>query len=438
MDMEYGHGYGNIENGNQTNAIVFDDTTFGDDNIMVEPNYNQTAQGQIVEYTDFNRVNFDDPTTILRYGTDLLNEMGALMKDVSTMMRREDIDMSELNSKIDKLASFNDELDELDEKKQQQLVPTNGIVKTISKVASLLKVKLGGEEEATSYADQFDKYTENIDLLGAYVEEQKNNTIADINMYKEFIKAMKPYEAKLDNLILVGEQDLKDYEAMISEKEQNAIANGDTDAVREISLAKQKMEIFRRKLLELRKNLALIKNTIQECEIKQGPDMELVFMYDSYVNTTLPVLKVQATSMIGVRRQAAALANHKQLVDATNEAAKKNSQMLVGNIQAATDLSLEGNIKMDTLKELAANIEKGVKILRDGSLLRSKQMEADKKMLIELNESIEAATEGTVGLFTHNIIDEPQAFESHNYPSVSELKPKQKRFRMLPNTKKGK
>lgn len=438
MDMEYGHGYGNVDNNNQTNDIIFDDAVIvEDDTVIVEPINNQTSKGQVVEYTDFNRVNFDDPTTILRYGTDLLNEMGELMKDVSTMMRRDDVDMTELNSKIEKLTTFNDELDELDEKKQQQLVPANGIVKTISKVASLLKVKLSGEEEATSYADQFDKYTENIDLLGAYVEEQKNNTIADINMYKEFIKAMKPYELKLDNLIKVGEQDLKNYETKINEIEKTAIANGDTDAVREVSLAKQKMEIFRRKLLELGKNLSLIKNTIQECEMKQGPDMELVFMYDSYVNTTLPVLKVQATSMIGVRRQAAALANHKQLVDATNEAAKKNSQMLVGNIQTATDLSMEGNIKMDTLKELAANIEKGVQILKDGNALRSKKMEADKKMLTELNEAIDSATEGTVGLFTHNIIDEPEVFETHNYPSVSELKPKQKRFKMLPNIKKG-
>lgn len=406
-----------------------------DNNVVIENN--ETEQNSVVEYTDFNRVNFDDPTTILRYGSDLIKEMGALMQDVATMMRRDDVNLSELESKIDKLTTFNDELDELDKKKQQQLVPANGIVKAVSKVAAIFKGKLGIEDESASYADQFDKYTENIDLLGAYVEEQKNNTIADINMYGEFIKQMKPYEADIEKLISVGEQDLADYQAKVSEQEKVAIANGDVDAIREVTLSKQKIEIFQRQLDELRKNLVLIKNTIAECKMTQNTSMEQVFQYDSYVNTALPMMKVQATSMIGVRRQAAALASHKQLVDATNDAIRKNSQLLVGNIQMATDLSVEGNIKMDTLKELDANLKKGAQILKDGYALKKQTIEKNKKAYFELSKSLDDTTNATMGAFAPEVMDVSEVFESHNYPSVSELKPKQKRFRMLPNRKKG-
>ena len=345
-----------------------DNLNFSVENI--EEKYNNITENSTTEitgYTDYNRVNFDDPASILKYGTDLLNEMGILMKNVSTMMRRDDLNLNELTEKIDKLSTFNNELDKLDEKKQQQLVPNNSLIK---KVTSLLKQRLGMEEESLSYADEFEKYTENLDVIASYVEEQKNNTIADINMHKEFVKQMKPYEIKLNELINLGEQDLADYKKKIDDLEKE-IVNGQSDhEINEIKLARQKMEIFSRKLEELKKNLVLIKNTIAECELKQGPDMELVFMYDSYVHTTIPVLKVQATSMVGVRRQASALASHKQLVDATNEAAKKNSELLVGNIQAATDLSIEGNIKMETLKELEKNIQEGIKILKDGTAKR--------------------------------------------------------------------
>ena len=238
--------------------------------------------------------------------------------------------------------------------------------------------------------------------------------------------------------ISVGEQDLADYQAKVSEQEKVAIANGDVDAIREVTLSKQKIEIFQRQLDELRKNLVLIKNTIAECKMTQNTSMEQVFQYDSYVNTALPMMKVQATSMIGVRRQAAALASHKQLVDATNDAIRKNSQLLVGNIQMATDLSVEGNIKMDTLKELDANLKKGAQILKDGYALKKQTIEKNKKAYYELSKSLDDTTNATMGAFAPEVMDVSEVFESHNYPSISELQPKQKRFRMLPNTKKGK
>ena len=401
-----------------------DNLNFSVENI--EEKYNNITENSTTEitgYTDYNRVNFDDPASILKYGTDLLNEMGILMKNVSTMMRRDDLNLNELTEKIDKLSTFNNELDKLDEKKQQQLVPNNSLIK---KVTSLLKQRLGMEEESLSYADEFEKYTENLDVIASYVEEQKNNTIADINMHKEFVKQMKPYEIKLNELINLGEQDLADYKKKIDDLEKE-IVNGQSDhEINEIKLARQKMEIFSRKLEELKKNLVLIKNTIAECELKQGPDMELVFMYDSYVHTTIPVLKVQATSMVGVRRQASALASHKQLVDATNEAAKKNSELLVGNIQAATDLSIEGNIKMETLKELEKNIQEGIKILKDGTAKRIATREKNQKVLEELNASLNETNAQMVGVLNQEAVSFPEIFESHSYPKVSDVQPKQK------------
>ena len=139
-----------------------DNLNFSVENI--EENYNNITENSTTEitgYTDYNRVNFDDPASILKYGTDLLNEMGILMKNVSTMMRRDDLNLNELTEKIDKLSTFNNELDKLDEKKQQQLVPNNSLIK---KVTSLLKQRLGMEEESLSYADEFEKYTENLDV----------------------------------------------------------------------------------------------------------------------------------------------------------------------------------------------------------------------------------------------------------------------------------
>lgn len=404
--------------------------------IIIEQNGEVVEDSQqIIEYTEYGQVNFDDPTTILRYGSDLLNEMGNLMKDVSTMMRRDDVNLNELSAKIQKLTTFNDELEELDKEKQQQLVPVNSFVK---KATSLVSKLFGKEEASHSYADEFDKYTENLDLIAAYVEEQKNNTIADINMYKEFIKKIEPYVEKLKVLINNGEVCLNAYKVKIDDLEKACILEADETKIHEVTLGKQKIELFSRKLDELRKNLVLTENTITECKLKQGPDMELVFMYDSYVSTTLPAMKIQAASMVGVRRQANALANHKQLIDATNETLQKNSQMLVGNIQEATKLSTEGNIKVETLKQLHDNIKKGIQILNDGNTKRIQTREKNERVLNELAASLEAAGQDSLGLWAQDVLDVPGSFESHNYPSVSELEPKQKRYKFLPNIgKKG-
>lgn len=404
--------------------------------IILDEQGNVVNDAQIIEYTNLERVNFDDPMSILRYGTDLLNEMGNLMKDVSTMMRRDEVNLNELTSKIEKIASFNNELDQLDKEKQNQLAPVNPFVK---KVTSFFSAIFNKEEEAPTYADQFDKYTENLDLIGSYVEEQKNNTIADINMYKEFINKIEPYVDKIRQLIQNGEVDLTAYKAKIETLEKDCVSGANVDGMQEVTLGKQKIELFSRKLDELRKNLVLTENTITECKLKQGPDMELVFMYDSYVNTTLPTMKVQAASLVGVRRQANALASHKQLIDATNETLKKNSQMLVGNIQEATKLSTDGNIRVETLTELHNNIQKGIQILNDGNAKRIQTRAKNEKVLNELSASLEKAGEQSLGLWAQDMIDVPGSFETHNYPSVSQVDgAKQKRFKMLPNIgKKG-
>ena len=375
--------------------------------------YSDTNKG-LVEYTDFQRVNFDEPITVIHYGNDLLNQMGNLMKDISNMMRREEVDLNALASIISKIEMFSENLDNLDEKKAKELEESNSVLK---KLAKFVKKSLGKSEEMETYSDQYDDYSQDLDKIASYLETQKNDTLTDINMYS----------------IRVGESDLENYKKIIEAKRQEAIVNPEQNIMNEITLGSQKMELFSRKLDELRKNLVLSKNTVVECKTKQSADMELVLLYDSYINSTVPTMKIQATSIIGVKRQREAVNRHQQLVDVTNNALKKNSQMLIGNIQEITELSINGNIRVETLKELQDNVKKGIELLKQGNTQRIQKRENDKVLLNELSKSLEASSNETISLWSQENVVFSEGFETHNYPSVKELEAnKPKRFRKLP------
>lgn len=404
--------------------------------------YSESAKNDtgkdIVEYTDFQRVDFDNPITIIRYGSDLQNEMKNLMKDIANMKQREEVDSNLLASKIAKIERFSESLDELDEQKAKQLKEANSTLKKIGKFVKENFVKKG-EEKSETYTEQLDDYTQDLDLIASVMESQKNDKLADINMYSMFIKSMEDFIKKLGYLISVGESDLNAYKTLIDNKRQEAIDTQNQSIQYEVTLGDQKIELFSRKLGELRKNMSLSQIRVVEDKSKQNTDMELVLLYDSYITSTVPMMQTQATSIVGVKRQRSEIAQHQQLVEATNNAMTKNSQAIIGNIQRVTELAANGNIKTETIQELAANVKKGIELINQGTKQIIQKRESDDGIFSELSRSLEESSRETIGLWNQDNIAFSEGLETHDYPSVKELNPsKPKRFRKLPRIGNGK
>lgn len=405
--------------------------------IIYSGNTQNDTSKNMVEYTDFQRVDFDNPITIIRYGSDLQNEMKNLMKDIANMKHREEVDSNLLASKIAKIERFSESLDELDEQKAKQLEEANS---TLKKIGKFIKENFGKKnEEPETYTEQLDDYTQDLDLIASVMESQKNDKLADISMYSMFIKSMEVFIEKLGYLISVGESDLNNYKTLIDNKRQEAIATQNQSIQYEVTLGDQKIELFSRKLGELRKHLSLSQIRVIEDKSKQNTDMELVLLYDSYITSTVPMMQTQATSIVGVKRQRSEIAQHQQLVEATNNAMTKNSQAIIGNIQRVTELTANGNIKTETIQELAANVKKGIELINQGTKQIIQKRESDDGILSELSRSLEESNRETIGLWNQDNIAFSEGLETHDYPSVKELNPsKPKRFRKLPRIGNGK
>lgn len=374
-------------------------------------------KNEIVEQFDFERVNFDDSSSILRYGVDLLTEVGEIMQNISSMMRQDsNIDLDEVHTMLKGINMFDDELNKIEDKKIKQLKQPNTL---ITKIAKKVKKGLGIQNMEPTYYDEYEKYTENFEKIVTYLQTEKSNVIADVNMFKEFVKQIEPYIEKIEKLISIGQKDLDKYILKVEELKQSNIDNPDELVAYEISLSSQKIELFKRKLEELKKNLILTKTTIIESQMQQHPNMELVFSYDSYINNTVPVMRVKAASMVGVRRQKAKLAAQQHLINETNTALKKHSEALVGNIQQATELSVNGVISEDTLKELANNIQKGAKILIDGNNRRIKARENSDKVFKDLSVCLNEITSQISDITGQDVINLNDMYETPSIESTS-------------------
>lgn len=361
-----------MENNTQSNKLSLNDSQ----------NYN------------FSKVDFNNLNTILYYGKDVLDEMRYLMENISEMMKKEeplDEQLDEIIGNIGNIGNFTAHLNEREKSKSEKnmLTKPNSLTSMIGKAVTRFLPNNASEKNQT-YLQQYEHYNQDIDFIVRNIEKQKRNVLVDIEIYRCFIEKLEPIIIALENLINVGYQDKDNYEKFdLANMEIENSVNQSYELSQKIIIAKQKLDLFSNKLLDLKKSLMLARNTAGECSLKQGPNMELVLMYESYTTTVVPSLKIQAASVIGVRKQNIALQRHRNLVENTNNVFLKNSEMLIDNVKQAGDLSVSGNIKMETLTQLSENLTEGLNLLKTTNLKRVEERERSLSMLSTITSELD-------------------------------------------------
>lgn len=343
-----------------------------------------------ISVDDIERVDFDNPVTILSYGSKLLDEMGNIMQSISKMFENDEEKLgsnADVNEKIRSLGNFSTALEIVD-KATTTKSSTKGISKIVTSVIEKIASGKKKEEATPTYHSEYERYCAKVDDVANLIVNQKNSTLIDIEISNAFISKFSPYIKKLELVIEMGLKDRDDFlETVVEPLRIEAEASNDSLIIKQYSIAKQKLELFEDKLSRLQETLITSKNTVAESQIRQAPDMQLVMMYESYIQNTVPALKIQAASMVGTKRQESKIAKQQLLVQVTNEAFKKNSEQIKSNIVEVNKLAAEGNIRVATLEELKNNIGEAVKLVEEGFIQRTEARRKNMELLQEINDS---------------------------------------------------
>ena len=353
--------------------------------------------GEIME-CNFQRVDLQNPSTILGYCSDVKDAISNVLDSTSQMT----IEMDELKvdeKAIEKISTFDTSLDESEQSKGK-----NFLVKSVK--GFLGKIGLSAFKDVLAedtYATRYQEYCKLLNEVATAIESQKQNTLNDIELKNNIIKEMTPLIKKLEVMVEVG---LKDKEAYDKETETlKAQADpSDLDAQNEIQFRTQVSAIFNNKLNELEKALILYKEQIQTYRIQQNTDMELVMSNESYLRDSVPILKAQGSVMVFNRIQTKRIERQQALDKATNDAIINNAKELQTNAQAAVDLSVNGRINVSTLEELDSAIRNGIQIFRNGKKVKQDLNAKERQSMRKLNDSLNQYSEELLNLVEGSVI----------------------------------
>ena len=337
--------------------------------------------GQILD-CKFQRVDLNTPATILSYCADVKGAISNILDSTAQMtIAIDEITVDEKD--IAKISGFSESLEESEKSDGK-----NSLIKGVKTFLAKIGIDAFKDVlEEDNYATRFKEYSELLDKVAAAVDQQKQNTLNDIELKDSIINEMKPLIDQLEIMIAVGLKDKEDYDKKTQELKMNSDPT-DMDVQREIQVRTQISAIFNNKLNELEKALILYKEQVQSYRVQQNSDMELVMANDSYLQDSVPLLKAQGSVMVFNKIQTKRIARQQALDVATNAAILENAKQLQTNAQAAVDLSVKGRVNMSTLEQLDTAIRNGIQIFQNGKKLKQELNNKERQAMIKLNTSL--------------------------------------------------
>lgn len=324
------------------------------------------------------RVDFNNPPTIISYGDDVKERISILLAQTARLSK----DYKEIvldESKLNKVTSFGEELDETDKKKTK-----NSLVGRLRNLVS--KVSKKELNDPNSYKAKFEKYCSIIQEICDSVSSQKAGALADYETRNQLIQQMIPDIELLEQVIIQGEED-----ALKRQKEIDAMSlqTKTIDLDREIKRMDQYLLEFRDKLNKLRSALVMYKQQIEAYTNQQIIDMNIIMVAQAFVDDSAPILVAQGSVMVFNHQQAKRIESLQRINDAMNEAVRKNAEDLTQNTEDIIDLSLNNGFSTETITFVTTSLSKDIELYKKYREERKKKIDTDRSILIQNNEMLD-------------------------------------------------
>ena len=345
---------------------------------------------------NYERVDFNNPTTIINYGHEVKEKIVDLFKQV--INNSNDYEEFLLTDDVLKgIESFPEKLEKYDKKISKK---QNSISYKIKKSFKSLVLKDNEPDiKANSFKEQYNEYLENIEKARKIVESVMNGSLNDITTRKELYKSLVPFITILDEVIKVGESDKESYEKEIEFEEQELnniksdISKYDSektsDLDRSINLKRQYLLLFEERLNELKNNLAIYKENEAQFKIQEVNEQKLVLAANSFLKDTSVMLELQASLYVGNYKQKNRGNTLQAINDAGNFSLTKNSELLKENTLVANNVLASKGISIDTMQTICDNLNECLRIHMEGRETRKVQIQLDKDAINSLNSTLD-------------------------------------------------
>lgn len=357
----------------------------------------------IVPTHEFERVDFNVPATIMSYGDSTVEKIGAILKSTAELSSDEkEIIIDE--EKVSKVLDLDSSLDESDKNSnKKELAVISLFKKMFNKEASKTVTE---KENSDTYRSRYLEYCKNIEEITEAIRSQRNSAVHDFELKKTIIDSLIPLVTELDEVVIVGKQDLKAFGKELEDLKAKHQEEGGADLYREIQAKTMLHEVFRAKVDELEREEVAYKEQIQAYRLQQGTDLITINSQDSYIKAMAPTLTAQGSIMVFNRIQNRRLKQIEGLNELTNKAITNNAVQLEENAQRGANLYINRGISTETLVTMHDSLDRGFKIYKNARIEKAKKIEEDQKNFAKIKASLE-----TFQTELLTIVDDPSIFE---------------------------
>lgn len=351
----------------------------------------------------FQRIDFNNPSTILNYGSDVLKEMETLVtKSIEATVTSETgedntLSRAEFKEKIKGLSEFDTELDKLEAKRNAK---ETGLVKFINIVKRKVTGKTG---DGNSYGEQFKKYSDNVDDVALGIEEMNIRSKDTFRLFEGMINDIQPYILIFENVYNVGVSDLNEFLDEINklEEEYNLNPNGILKA--KIDTMKIHAEDLQVRLHSLQAKGVVVAQNITKWTMQQSNEFKQIILNEEFLGFDRHILKINGATLVRAKKQKEDAKIFGELVTSMNKALEDSSKSLYESIDAVNELSNNGNIWLKTIETSDDYIKKGRELQKKGE---KERLENVRKSADILNKLLEASKDDMNDIQSRILIEE--------------------------------
>lgn len=329
----------------------------------------------------FKRVDFNNPTTILEYGQDIIDEIEKVINDAVKNIGEENAPNYTFLQKVDGLSDLSSKLDDLEEKRIKQ---NGGLSKIINKFKKLI-----GKDTDTelSYSEEYKRYIDNIDQIVVDVSNMYESAKKDFDLFNNFIKSIKPYVEVLQKVYELGMKDKNEFEKEVANCENNYMKdNNDSDCRRDAIYKRQLLDIFVEKLYQIQKSKATINEVIIQWNMRQVNAIKQLTSYKNFLSIDKSILKLNGTALVGAKKQKEEVDLLRYLINGANKALVEGPKELNDVISEVNELTKDGNIRLETITKIDNYLQEGISLLKQGSIEKKEFIENSSKQLSMITE----------------------------------------------------
>lgn len=341
-------------------------------------------QKNLVPNFKFNRVDFNEPQTILIYGQDILDEMEDKINDTTRNIERENIPALDFKKRVDNLSSFSERLDFLEEKREKQNKGLTGVFNHVKRL-----ITKNEDAGSLSYNQAYKLYAENVDQVVSDVTKMYEDAKDDFELFNNFINNMKPYIEVLEEVYEFGVIDKNEFEKEVLMLEQQYNENQDDSDLRRESITKrQVLDIFNEKLYTIQKSKVALNEIVIQWNMRQVNAIKQLNSYQSFITLDKSVLKLNGVALVGAKKQKEEVEILEYLIEGVNKSLIEGPKELNEVIQKTNELTKDGNIKLQTFVEVDQYLQQGAQLLKQGAEEKKIFIEESSKELSKLAEHL--------------------------------------------------